>query len=81
MAEMWNSVELWITQQAFWLQFVVVIAVLLPLCLVAASLIDRFVDYISAALRPLRRSKRAGGAGAQDGIDEDSAMARGPRSS
>jgi hypothetical protein len=52
LAKTWNSVELWITQQPFWLQFVVVMAVLLPLCLGAAWLIDRVVDYVSAKLHP-----------------------------
>lgn len=48
LAKTWNAVDLWITQQAFWLQYVILLAVLLPLCLAVAWLIDRVVDYLWA---------------------------------
>lgn len=48
LAKTWNAVDLWITQQTFWLQYVIVLAVLLPLCLGVAWLIDRVVDYLWA---------------------------------
>jgi hypothetical protein len=51
----WDGVELWLTQLAFPLQFALVIAVLAPICLVAAWGIDRAVDLIAARLRRLRR--------------------------
>jgi len=47
----WDDVELWVTQLPFALQFAVVMAVLLPLCVVVAWLIDRAVDWGVHAIR------------------------------
>ncbi|MGH3451679.1 MAG: hypothetical protein ACRDQW_13335 [Haloechinothrix sp.] len=49
--EWWDGIELWVVQLWFPLQFVVVMAVVVPLCLAAAWLIDRAVDHASARLR------------------------------
>ncbi|HEX2132552.1 MAG TPA: hypothetical protein VHH15_13435 [Actinophytocola sp.] len=51
LADWWNGVELWVLGLAFPFQFALVMAVLLPLVLVIAYLIDRFVDHASAWLR------------------------------
>ncbi|WP_158880842.1 hypothetical protein [Amycolatopsis anabasis] len=48
LSDWWDTVELWLAQLWFPLQFVLVVAVLAPLCLGAAWLIDRLVDRISA---------------------------------
>ncbi|MGH3516678.1 MAG: hypothetical protein ACRDQ7_04560 [Haloechinothrix sp.] len=50
-AKWWDGIELWIAQLWFPLQFVVVMAVVVPLCLGAAWLIDRAVDHATARLR------------------------------
>lgn len=77
LADTWNSVELWVAQQSFWLQFVVVMAVLLPLCLGIAWMIDRIVDAVSAALWPSRDDETA----TADGVDGQVApVRRGERS-
>lgn len=44
----WDGVELWLTQLPFALQFPLMMAVLLPICLGVARLIDRVVDRPSA---------------------------------
>lgn len=49
--EWWDTVELWVAELWFPLQFVVVMAVVVPLCLVSAWLIDRAVDHVTARLR------------------------------
>ena len=48
LADWWDNAELWLAQLWFPLQFVLVIAVLGPLCLGAAWLIDRIVDRVAA---------------------------------
>jgi hypothetical protein len=52
LADWWNGVELWVTSLSFPFQFALVMAVLLPLCVVLAWLIDRIVDYLSAWFGP-----------------------------
>jgi hypothetical protein len=47
----WDAVELWVAQLWFPLQFAVVMAVVVPLCLGVAWVIDRAVDHASARLR------------------------------
>ncbi|GAA5113086.1 hypothetical protein [Haloechinothrix salitolerans] len=47
----WDSVELWVVQLWFPLQFVVVMAAVVPVCLIAAWAVDRAVDRVAAALR------------------------------
>lgn len=56
----WNDVELWVLQLPFWLQFAVVMAVLLPVCVVAAWLIDRAIDYTSARFGTSRDDRPLG---------------------
>ncbi|RLK55223.1 hypothetical protein [Actinokineospora cianjurensis] len=48
LSDWWNDVELWLIQLSFPLQFALVMAILLPLCVVLAWFIDRVVDYASA---------------------------------
>ena len=49
LGDWWNKVELWVVLGLpFPFQFALVMAVLLPLCVVLAWLIDRAVDYASA---------------------------------
>ncbi len=52
LADWWNAVELWVLGLPFPFQFAIVIAVLGPLCVMIAWLIDRFVDYASAWFGP-----------------------------
>jgi hypothetical protein len=52
LADWWNGVELWVAGLSFPFQFALVMAVLLPLCVVLAWLIDRMVDYLSAWFGP-----------------------------
>lgn len=47
LGDWWNAVELWLTQLWFPFQFALVMAVLMPICLAAAWLIDRLIDKVS----------------------------------
>lgn len=47
-----DAVESWLAGQSFWLQIPILLAVLVPVCWLAAGLIDRVVD------RLLRRHTR-----------------------
>lgn len=47
LADWWDGVELWLTQLGFPVQFVVVMVVVVPLCLVAAWVIDKLVDRVA----------------------------------
>jgi hypothetical protein len=51
-ADWWNQVELWVLGLPFAFQFALVIAVLMPVCVIVAWLIDRIVDYASAWFGP-----------------------------
>lgn len=51
---LWDGVELWVVQLWFPVQFVLVMAVVMPLCLGAAVLFDRAADHASARLKPPR---------------------------
>ncbi|WP_121011098.1 hypothetical protein [Saccharothrix australiensis] len=51
-AQWWDGVELWLAQLPFPFQFALLMAVLLPLCLGAARLIDRLVDNVSSRFNP-----------------------------
>jgi hypothetical protein len=51
LANWWDGVVLWLTQLAFPIQFVLVIAVLAPICLVVAWGVDRAVDVVAGWLR------------------------------
>jgi hypothetical protein len=54
LSDWWNGVELWMLGLPFPFQFALVIAVLVPLCLVVAWLIDRIVDHASAFFGPAK---------------------------
>lgn len=52
LSDWWNGVELWMAGLAFPFQFAIVMAVLLPVVLVVAWLIDRIVDHAAALFGP-----------------------------
>jgi hypothetical protein len=58
LSDWWNDIELWMAQQSFWLQFVLVIVVVGPLCVGVAWLIDRLVDKAAARFGPSRRGHK-----------------------
>ncbi|MGC7094137.1 hypothetical protein ACPZ19_05695 [Amycolatopsis lurida] len=60
LSDWWDSVELWLAQLWFPVQFILVMAVLLPLCAGLAWLIDRTVDRLSRWLSSARREDPAG---------------------
>lgn len=47
LANWWDGVDLWLSQLAFPFQFAIVVAVLAPVCLGIAWLVDRVVDLVS----------------------------------
>lgn len=55
--EWWDAVELWVVELWFPLQFLVVMAVVVPVCLAVAWAVDRGVDHLSARLRRVRRRR------------------------
>lgn len=55
----WDAVELWVVELWFPLQFLVVMAVVVPVCLAVAWVVDRGVDHLSAWVRRRRRAGRA----------------------
>ncbi|MBB3051838.1 hypothetical protein FHS23_002867 [Prauserella isguenensis] len=62
-ARWWDGFELWLAQQWFPLQFVLVVAVLLPICAAATWLLGRGVDFamnVIGRLRPGRPDEQAG---------------------
>ncbi|PRX47239.1 hypothetical protein B0I33_106340 [Prauserella shujinwangii] len=64
----WDGIELWLAQQWFPVQFVLVMAVLVPLCLLLAWVIRRVVDLVAALVadRGGRPRSAAPGAGRAD---------------
>ncbi|WP_324187118.1 hypothetical protein [Actinokineospora alba] len=60
LSDWWNDVELWVIQLPFAAQFALVMAVLLPLCVVVAWAIDRVVDYASARFGTSRDERPLG---------------------
>ncbi|MCP2252168.1 hypothetical protein LY13_000907 [Prauserella aidingensis] len=61
-ARWWDGFELWLAQQWFPLQFVLVVAVLLPICAAATWLLRRGVDLamnVAGRLRPGRADEQA----------------------
>lgn len=52
LSDWWNGVELWVLGLPFPFQFALVMAILVPLCLVVAWAIDRIVDHASALFGP-----------------------------
>lgn len=47
LAEWWDALELWLVQRWFPVQFVLVMAVLIPLCLALVWLLSRIVDRVA----------------------------------
>ncbi|MBP2474115.1 hypothetical protein JOF53_002987 [Crossiella equi] len=54
LVDSWDALGLWLAQLWFPFQFLLVMAVLLPLCWGVAWLIDRGVDQVSAGLSKVR---------------------------
>ncbi len=54
----WNGVELWLTTLAFPFQFMLAMAVLLPLCAGGAWVLDRIVGSVAAKLPTGRQRSR-----------------------
>lgn len=50
----WDGVELWLAQQWFPVQFVLVTVVLVPLCLLLAWVVHRVVDGVAHRVARLR---------------------------
>ncbi|MDN5748492.1 MAG: hypothetical protein L0H64_08285 [Pseudonocardia sp.] len=46
LADWYDAVELWVTQLAFPLQVVLAVVVVLPLCFLAAVLLDRVSEFV-----------------------------------
>ncbi|MFF5991561.1 hypothetical protein [Prauserella flavalba] len=57
-ARWWDSLELWLAQQWFPVQFVLVMAVLIPLCVGLAWLIHRVVDVVADRVSRFRGATR-----------------------
>jgi hypothetical protein len=53
-ADWWDALELWLTQLAFPFQVALAIVVVLPLCWLAAGLLDRAAGVVVEALRKRR---------------------------
>lgn len=56
----WDGVELWLAQQWFPVQFVLVMAVLVPLCAGLAWLIHRIADITADQVKRFRSHRRSG---------------------
>lgn len=50
-ADWWDAIELWLTQQEFPLQVLLAIVVLVPLCWGTAVGVDRLVDFAANRIR------------------------------
>jgi hypothetical protein len=61
LADWWDGAELWLAQQWFPVQFVLVMAVLGPLCLGVAWLIDKLVGAVAALFGAARGEDRSDG--------------------
>jgi hypothetical protein len=59
LANWWDGVDLWLSQLAFPFQFAVVIAVLAPVCVGVAWLVDHAVDLVSGQVTRDRPAKPA----------------------
>jgi hypothetical protein len=60
LADWWDGAELWLAQRWFPMQFVLVMAVLVPVCLALGWLIDKLVGKLAGVLRAVRDSNRPG---------------------
>ncbi|HKN56283.1 MAG TPA: hypothetical protein VJX66_27580 [Amycolatopsis sp.] len=58
LADWWDGVELWLAQAWFPVQFVLVMVIVVPLCLVAALLLDRLVGLAARLLARARGDDR-----------------------
>ena len=54
LADWWDGVELWLAQAGFPVQFVLVMVVVVPLCLLAAWVIDKLVGRFARWFGPAR---------------------------
>jgi hypothetical protein len=54
LANWWDGVDLWLSELAFPFQFAIVIAVLAPVCIAVAWVVDGAVDLVSARFRRSR---------------------------
>lgn len=61
LADWWDGAELWLAQQWFPVQFVLVMVVLVPVCLGVAWLIDKLVDVVAGLFSAARDSDRPSG--------------------
>jgi hypothetical protein len=61
LTDWWDGAELWLAQQWFPVQFVLVMAVLGPLCLGVAWLIDKVVGVVAALFGAARGEDRPDG--------------------
>jgi hypothetical protein len=57
LANWWDNTDLWLSQLAFPFQFAIVIAVLAPVCVGLAWVIDHVVDLVPARLTRTREIK------------------------
>lgn len=55
----WDAVELWVVELWFPLQFLVVMAVVVPVCLAVAWAVDHSVDRLAAWVRRRRSTPPA----------------------
>lgn len=55
LADWYDAVELWVTQLAFPLQVVLAVVVVLPVCLLAAVVLDRVSEVFVARIGARRR--------------------------
>lgn len=58
LADWWDGVELWLAQAGFPVQFVLVMAVVVPLCLVAAWVLDKVVGKLAQWFGAARDANR-----------------------
>lgn len=74
-----DAVESWLAGQSFWLQVPILLAILLPLCWLAAGLIDRVVERVLRphARRDAMRTHRAALAAGQVPVGDPAAQAVG----
>lgn len=73
-----DAVESWIAGQSYWVQVVVLLAVLGPLCWVLAGLIDRVVERV-LAWHSERENRRAAQSEAAQSAARSGAAAAGRR--
>lgn len=72
-----DAVESWIVAQSFWVQVVLILVVLGPICWLVAGLIDRFVEWVLRRHRS-RQARLAQDDPASDQLADDQAAADQP---